>query len=571
MGLRSLDRRSDLPVPTRAPRAELTRLQALAPLTEVARLPAEPSAGVVSAPSASTARQKISAYVDELRTHLKNHTEPEPRDHLFLDVLASSENIRTPGLNLRILRSAKSALHAVARALADAPPPGAAPGALQWQAVFDDGGHRVAASVRIDRDDPGRASVILIDSRLKGAKDHHGHAENIHDPALPTLSQTLDSKGLKLQVTYMSTDAQRNLGCTIFALSAVKKMHDSAAIDQMHSDALAAAAERPDTPSIHEEDARASEKLEAGFFKHVTSSSVIDRYLHQLPEDKAAEPVNKREEGLRDRFERNVVFRAKDHKLHVYSSSIESKRIAFFEAALALPGLGLDQPWREPPQELDFAVMLQALRGRPPAPTQAQAAGAVSRQHEGGGPDMHGLLADLLNLPLETDSQAREQALQTLRDASPALDELTTNGGNTLHLLGEVLGGVSLDADGRLKDRVVALVSLLVEAGVDVNGRDDYERTPLFDAAKSEHLWLVKALLDNGADVNAEADEGTPMFAVKHLAVLDELIRRGADIHQLNEDGLTPAAYFENEGGEHGNRLAQALRAHAAASPPPAP
>lgn len=315
MGLRSLDRRNEVPVPTLAPRADLTVLQALIPLTEVPRLPAQPVRSVVSDQGALTVRQKIAAYVDELRSHLRNHTEPEPRDHLFLDVLARSENIRTPGLNLRILRLAQSPLHAVAQALVDAPPPGIGPGALQWQAVVDDGGHRVAASVRIDGDDPGRVSVILIDPRLKGAKRHDGHAANSDSPAQPTLSQTLDSKGLKLQVTYMSTDEQRNPGCTILALTAVKKMHGSAAIDQIHSDALAAAAERPE------------------------------------------------------------VFGAEDHKLLNYSSSIESERIAFFEAALALPGLGLDEPWGEPPKERDFAAMLQVLKGMPSAPAPAQTDG----------------------------------------------------------------------------------------------------------------------------------------------------------------------------------------------------
>jgi ankyrin repeat protein len=61
----------------------------------------------------------------------------------------------------------------------------------------------------------------------------------------------------------------------------------------------------------------------------------------------------------------------------------------------------------------------------------------------------------------------------------------------------------------------------------------------------------VKQHLDAGADVNAKDDSGwTPLHrAVSkvHNKIAKLLIEEGADVNALNKDGLAPLDYAENE------------------------
>lgn len=67
--------------------------------------------------------------------------------------------------------------------------------------------------------------------------------------------------------------------------------------------------------------------------------------------------------------------------------------------------------------------------------------------------------------------------------------------------------------------------------------------TPLWCAAVSGHLEVVRALADAGADVNAASDSGsTPVRSacfMTHLPVVRFLVQRGADIHRPNHNGGT--------------------------------
>lgn len=67
--------------------------------------------------------------------------------------------------------------------------------------------------------------------------------------------------------------------------------------------------------------------------------------------------------------------------------------------------------------------------------------------------------------------------------------------------------------------------------------------TPLAYAIGSRKKLLIKAILDLGADVNYACSIGTPMDAAVttgNVSVIDELVRRGADINVADAWGQTP-------------------------------
>ncbi|MXW18369.1 MAG: hypothetical protein F4123_08540 [Gemmatimonadetes bacterium] len=120
------------------------------------------------------------------------------------------------------------------------------------------------------------------------------------------------------------------------------------------------------------------------------------------------------------------------------------------------------------------------------------------------------------------------------------------------------------DADGNQPDgstplhfasawaRDPAIVSLLVQAGADVNARDGSGGSPLHSAAQStDNPAMIVALIDAGAELDVwtgrgyHGDDGmTPLHvaaASGHASVVATLITAGADVHARDrEDGPTP-------------------------------
>jgi len=84
--------------------------------------------------------------------------------------------------------------------------------------------------------------------------------------------------------------------------------------------------------------------------------------------------------------------------------------------------------------------------------------------------------------------------------------------------------------DGNLEE-----VESLIESGYPPNQFDDIGKTPLHYAAEREHLLVMKALLDSGAEVNAHNESqisNTPLGDVAgncSLAVAKILVDAGAD------------------------------------------
>jgi ankyrin repeat protein/Tol biopolymer transport system component len=101
-------------------------------------------------------------------------------------------------------------------------------------------------------------------------------------------------------------------------------------------------------------------------------------------------------------------------------------------------------------------------------------------------------------------------------------------------------------------DGDLAAVTALVGKGTAIDVRNAKKRTPLYNAAKSDHLDVATYLLDHGADVNA-ADTGglTPMWPTierGHVKMVELLLARGADVRSKTRIGQT-WIYKAAEGG----------------------
>ena len=84
-----------------------------------------------------------------------------------------------------------------------------------------------------------------------------------------------------------------------------------------------------------------------------------------------------------------------------------------------------------------------------------------------------------------------------------------------------------------------------INAGADVNARDEGGRTPLMVAAFNANPEVIKTLITAGADVNATGKYGwTPLMVAGRYSenpeVFRTLIAAGADVNARNDFGSTP-------------------------------
>ncbi|CAJ2510410.1 Uu.00g051130.m01.CDS01 [Anthostomella pinea] len=92
-----------------------------------------------------------------------------------------------------------------------------------------------------------------------------------------------------------------------------------------------------------------------------------------------------------------------------------------------------------------------------------------------------------------------------------------------------------------------AIVHLLLENGVDIDPRNNYQLTPLALAVVNGREGVVQALVDAGADIETRGSYGhTPLHRTgrrtsTHIARI--LIENGADTEAENDNRRTPLAY----------------------------
>jgi hypothetical protein len=107
------------------------------------------------------------------------------------------------------------------------------------------------------------------------------------------------------------------------------------------------------------------------------------------------------------------------------------------------------------------------------------------------------------------------------------------------------------------------VVRLLIERGAEVDSYEKSGWTALHYASRFGHLEASRVLLDHGANVNARMrDYWTPIhFSARtgNFEVVKLLLERGADVHAVNGQGRTPYQLSLEKGHR---KIADLLREH---------
>lgn len=105
----------------------------------------------------------------------------------------------------------------------------------------------------------------------------------------------------------------------------------------------------------------------------------------------------------------------------------------------------------------------------------------------------------------------------------------------------------------RDKRESLNLLKALVDNGADVNARDEHDRLPIHLAVSFGSTEVVEALIAAGANVNVRDKDGQSSI---HLAaffnstkVVEALIAAGADVNVRNEHGRSPVHLAVSFGG----------------------
>lgn len=91
-----------------------------------------------------------------------------------------------------------------------------------------------------------------------------------------------------------------------------------------------------------------------------------------------------------------------------------------------------------------------------------------------------------------------------------------------------------------LAENRLALMTVLLNAGLKVDALDHHGLTPLHWAAGYGCVECVQLLLDRGADVNAQRNDGRTPLHNAAKETIDLLLAAGADVHARDQAGCTP-------------------------------
>ena len=90
----------------------------------------------------------------------------------------------------------------------------------------------------------------------------------------------------------------------------------------------------------------------------------------------------------------------------------------------------------------------------------------------------------------------------------------------------------------------IEILSLLLEAGADIEAKDKYGVTPLLQASGGPNKELLQFLINKGASVHAKSNRGQTTFwyaaQAGRIANLEALYAAGAREHGADGDGHTP-------------------------------
>lgn len=90
------------------------------------------------------------------------------------------------------------------------------------------------------------------------------------------------------------------------------------------------------------------------------------------------------------------------------------------------------------------------------------------------------------------------------------------------------------------------IVSALLDRGANVNAKDSGTLSPVIIAAHVGNRETVRLLLEGGADPNATCEYGSVLTAARSsgdLAIVRDVIEKGADVNVKNKIGMTPLMF----------------------------
>ena len=104
------------------------------------------------------------------------------------------------------------------------------------------------------------------------------------------------------------------------------------------------------------------------------------------------------------------------------------------------------------------------------------------------------------------------------------------------------------------------MTKTLLAAGADPNTPLMSGETPLMEAARRGNLATVQVLLENNANPNARESNGGQnalMWALsqRQSAVVEELLKRGTDVHAGSKTGFTPLMFAAQQGDQDSARI----------------
>lgn len=136
------------------------------------------------------------------------------------------------------------------------------------------------------------------------------------------------------------------------------------------------------------------------------------------------------------------------------------------------------------------------------------------------------------------------------------LEELTNNANiyNTQYLKNLINAGADLDIHGGIggwtplqlaaRTSHVDGVKMFIEAGSDLEARDNDGWTPLHYAVTHGRINIVKLLIEAGVDINSQSNfYNAPLHRAvwnEYVEVIEILIEAGVSLNVRNDEGRTP-------------------------------